>query len=302
MSNQPEEAFIGDGELPPPYSPEPSPSSIHPDSLFAAHLASLRGQIRAQQASRASRQDQHDSQLLALLVPHVEALLASVAARDEPLVQATLVPEEAVAADWRPAEPPEEDTPSIVRVRTRPAPTKMMAGDSKQPAAAAAANAGGVLISGGAERQEEFDGWGRWGQDAARRGQDEDEDDEDKLWWKDENMAKRLARYLQPKRKVVVAVDRPAVAAKMAEATRSKSRWNMFGGGRRKSGSEGNGSPAPAANSRPDAAVEAADDVSMHVTAEEVTFRRENEMGIWESSTGWGVVVRVRVRTWNIST
>ncbi|KAM3503992.1 hypothetical protein MY10362_003860 [Beauveria mimosiformis] len=220
MSKQPEEAFIGDGELPPPYSPEPSPSSIHPDSLFAAHLASLRGQIRAQQASRASLQDQHDSQLLALLVPHVEALLASVAALDKALVQATLVPEEAVAADWTPAEP--EHAQSVVRVRTRSAPTKM-AGDSKQPAA----NGGGVT-SGGAEQQE-FDGWGRWGQDAARGGNK----DEDKLWWKDENMAKRLARYLQPKRKVV-AVDRPTVAAKMAEARKSKSKWNMFGGGGKK--------------------------------------------------------------------
>ncbi|OAA35989.1 NAD dependent epimerase/dehydratase family protein [Beauveria brongniartii RCEF 3172] len=290
MSKQPEEAFIGDGELPPPYSPESSPSSIHADSLFAAHLASLRGQIRAQQASRASRQDQHDTQLLALLVPHVEALLASVAALDKPLVQATLVPEEAIAADWTPAET--EDAQRVVRVRTRSAPTKM-AGDGKQPAA----NGGGVT-SGGAE-QREFDGWGRWGQDAARGGKEEDEG-EDKLWWKDENMAKRLARYLQPKRKVM-AVDRPTVAAKMAEARKSKSKWNMFGGGR-KSGSEGDGSPAPAAASRPDTAVEVADDVSMHVTAEEVTFRRENEMGIWESSTGWGVVVRVKVRTWNVST
>ncbi|KAM3507335.1 hypothetical protein MY11210_007180 [Beauveria gryllotalpidicola] len=282
MSKQqpPQEAFIGDGELPPPYSPAPSSSSIHPDSLFAAHLASLRGQIRAQQAWRASRQDQHDTQLLALLVPHVEALLASVAALlDERLVQATLVPAEAVAADWTPAET--EDMQSVVRVRTRLAPTKM-AGDSKQPAA----NGGG-----GAE-QHEFDGWGRWGEDAARGGKQEEEE---KLWWKDEDMAKRLARYLQPKRKAV-PVDRPTtVAAKVAEARKSKSKWNMFGGGRNSS-SEGYGSTAPAAASTQDAAVGVADDVSMHVTAEEVTFRRENGMGIWESSTGWAVVVRVRVR------
>ncbi|KAF1735388.1 hypothetical protein CRV24_004312 [Beauveria bassiana] len=293
MSKQPEEAFIGDGELPPPYSPEASSSSIHPDSLFAAHLTSLRGQIRAQQASRASRQDQHDAQLLALLVPHVEALLASVAALDEQLVQATLVPEGAIAADWTPAEA--EDAQSVVRVRTRLAPTKnRMPTDSKQPAA----NDGGRRgVSGRAEQQQEFDGWGRWGEDAARGGKEEEEDEEeqDKLWWKDEDMAKRLAKCLQPKRKVVV-VDRPTVAAKVAEARKSKSKWNLFGGGR-KSNSEGNGSPVPAVASRPDAAVEVADDVSMHVTAEEVTFRRENEMGIWESSTGWGVVVRVRVRT-----
>lgn len=30
--------------------------------------------------------------------------------------------------------------------------------------------------------------------------------------------------------------------------------------------------------------------------AEEVTFRRENEMGIWESKTGWGIVVHLTPR------
>ncbi|KAM0330798.1 hypothetical protein ACHAQA_003752 [Verticillium albo-atrum] len=34
----------------------------------------------------------------------------------------------------------------------------------------------------------------------------------------------------------------------------------------------------------------------MKVTAEEVSFRRENEMGIWESMNGWGIVVRVTIR------
>lgn len=33
----------------------------------------------------------------------------------------------------------------------------------------------------------------------------------------------------------------------------------------------------------------------MHVRAEHVTFRRENEMGIWESKSGWGIVVRLRL-------
>ncbi|RXG42024.1 hypothetical protein VDGE_07597 [Verticillium dahliae] len=34
----------------------------------------------------------------------------------------------------------------------------------------------------------------------------------------------------------------------------------------------------------------------MKVTAEEVSFRRENEMGLWESMNGWAVVVRITVR------
>lgn len=34
----------------------------------------------------------------------------------------------------------------------------------------------------------------------------------------------------------------------------------------------------------------------MTVRAEEVSFRRENELGIWESRNGYGIVVRVRKR------
>lgn len=297
MSKQsPEEAHLGDGELPPPYSPEPNPSpscaqappssSLHADSLFAVHLASMRCQIREQQTTRASLQDQHDTRLLALLVPHVEAMLAAVAGLEPApqLVQTTLVPEGAVTPDWTPAETYRErskEVHGVVRVQTQP-PAKM-AGDAKQPA----------TNGGGGGQGHEFDGWGRWGEHVSEGGTSKEEDE---LWWKDENMARRLARYLQPVRKVM-AVDRPTVAAKATEAKKAKSRWNILGGSR-KTGNEGS-TPLPlpaAAASRSAAAVRVEDDVSMNVTAEEVTFRRENEMGIWESSTGWGVVVRVRIR------
>ncbi|KAJ6785177.1 hypothetical protein PWT90_01588 [Aphanocladium album] len=289
MSKQPvEDAYLGDGELPPPYSPEPSaipsyspapPSSIHPDSLFAAHLASMRCQIRDQQAARASLQDQSDTRLLALLIPHVEDMLAAVAAMDPAprLVQTTLIPNGAVTPDWTPAETYHErrnEIHAVVKVQTQP-PAKT-AGDRKGPAPTTA----------GGRSAQEFDGWGRWGEDAGgKRASREDEE----LWWKDEDMAKRLAKYLQPARKVV-AVDRSTVAAKVAEAKKGKSRWNILGS---KSGGSGAGTPPPTV-SRPPIQVE--DDVSMNVTAEEVTFRRENEMGIWESTTGWGVVVRVKIR------
>ncbi|OAQ99831.1 hypothetical protein LLEC1_06667 [Akanthomyces lecanii] len=297
MSKQsPKDAYLGDGELPPPYSPEPSTSpscaqtpppssSLHPDSLFAAHLASMRGQIREQQATRASLQDQHDTRLLALLVPHVEAMLAAVAALEPPpqLVQTTLVPEAAVTPDWTPAETYKErsrEVHSVVRVQTRP--SVKLASDEKLAAAAAGRGNG-----------QEFDGWGRWGEQGSGAGTSEEEE---QLWWKDENLARRLAKYLQPARRVI-PVDRPTVAAKVTEAKKARSRWNILGGSR-KGGSEGS-TPLPlpaAAASRLGAALHVEDDVSMNVTAEEVTFRRENEMGIWESSTGWGVVVRVRIR------
>ena len=34
----------------------------------------------------------------------------------------------------------------------------------------------------------------------------------------------------------------------------------------------------------------------MNVRADHVTFRRENEMGIWESKSGWAIVVRLQLR------
>lgn len=293
-----EDAYVGDGELPPPYSPEPNSavpsyapmasSSIHPDSLFAAHLASMRCQIRDQQATRASLQDQSDTRLLALLIPHVEDMLASVAAMDPPpqLVQTTLIPAGAVTADWAPSETYREkknEMHRVVKVQTQQ-PSKM-AGDRKLPVVPTT-TAGGSAGSSG----QEFDGWGRWGEDAVGGEGGSSSREEEELWWKDEDLAKRLAKYLQPARKVV-AVDRATVAAKVVEAKKAKSRWNILGNS--KSGA-GVATSTPPTVSRPVVQVE--DDVSMTVTAEEVTFRRENEMGIWESTTGWGVAVRVNIR------
>ncbi|ATY60913.1 hypothetical protein A9K55_006786 [Cordyceps militaris] len=264
MSKQPADfAHLGDGELPPPYSREEPASSTPPDdSLFAAHLAAVRSQMRAQQAARASQQDRHDTQLLALLMPHVEAVLASVVGAEQQaprLVQATLVPDGAVAADWTPAETDggrPGETHSVVRVQTTRRPDKMAA-DSKT------------------------DGRARWGEHVAV-GDDEAE----LLWWKDEDLAVRLAGYLQPapRSTPAPAVDRRTVAAQVTEAKKTRSRWNILGS----RSSSSSTPPIPPAASTP--AAEGDDDVSMLVTAEEVTFRRENEMGIWESSTGWGVV------------
>lgn len=266
MSKQPADlAHLGDGELPPPYSREEPASSTPPDdSLFAAHLAAVRSQMRAQQAARASQQDRHDTQLLALLMPHVEAVLASVVGAEQQaprLVQATLVPDGAVAADWTPAETDggrPGETHSVVRVQTT-----RRAADSKT------------------------DGRARWGEHVAGR-----DDEAELLWWKDEDLAVRLAGYLQPapRSTPAPAVDRRTVAAQVTEAKKTRSRWNILGS----RGTSSSTPPIPPAASTP--AAEGDDDVSMLVTAEEVTFRRENEMGIWESSTGWGVVVRVSIR------
>ncbi|POR33828.1 UDP-glucose 4-epimerase [Tolypocladium paradoxum] len=102
-------------------------------------------------------------------------------------------------------------------------------------------------------------------------------------------MARRLAKHLQPAR-AAPPVDRQTVRAHVAQAKESSksSRWGLFK-------KDEPPLPPPASSPAPSASA-GRDAVTMSAGAEEVTFRRENEMGIWESTTGWGIVVRVRIR------
>jgi hypothetical protein len=54
--------------------------------------------------------------------------------------------------------------------------------------------------------------------------------------------------------------------------------------------------PAPFQGLRRRSTLPVEEAVVMTVRPEEVTFRRENEFGIWESKNGYGLVVRVRTR------
>ncbi|KAF4981380.1 hypothetical protein FZEAL_2810 [Fusarium zealandicum] len=267
MSKQTSQGDIfSDEELPPPYTESgPSLSSQVPQSsiasIFSSHLNSLPLRIVSEQAARTSARDQRDSEILTLLVPHVEDLLSSVAAMEPPprLVEMTMVPEEAVGEGW--AFTDEDRSGTVVRIQE----DRKLQGDQK-PAAKPVRTP---------QEEKAFDEWGRW----------EDEEEEstpsDILWWSDADMARRLAKYLQPER-----VDRQVVKAHVEQAKQEKkaARWGLF------KKAEPSPPPAPA----PPRVEE--DPVSMTVKAEEVTFRRENEMGIWVGKTGWGLVVRVRIR------
>ncbi|ODA80473.1 hypothetical protein RJ55_03431 [Drechmeria coniospora] len=242
-----------DLEPPPPYSPptalvdsaappSAAPSSAAPSSsYFSNHLAGLRGRMHAEQDARLSARDRTDDRTLALVVPHVERLLASVAAIDPAptLVEATVVPDLALAHDWRPSEDERRagETRVLLRV-SRP---------SKGAVKAA---------SGGGEGDDE-------------------------LWWADEDLARRLAAHLQPEPRP--RPPRPTTTG--APATHRSSRWPLFGRPK-----------LPPPPPPPPTSGDAVDDVAMTVAAEEVTFRRENAMGLWETRTGWGLVVRLRIR------
>jgi hypothetical protein len=119
------------------------------------------------------------------------------------------------------------------------------------------------------------DEWGRWGDDSASSSTTPAA-----LWWQDETMASRLAKYLQPERPKPKSRPQPVESPQKA-----KKGWGGF---------FKKNEPTPI-YPRPEPRVED-DAVSFTVKAEEVTFRRENEMGIWESKTGWGLVVRIRVK------
>ncbi|KAF5017009.1 hypothetical protein F66182_11133 [Fusarium sp. NRRL 66182] len=256
------------GELPPPYSvsgpatssPVSQPHQSIP-SVFSSHLNSLPLRIHSAQAARTSARDQQDNEILTLLVPHVEQMLSSIAAMEPPprLAEMTMVPEEAVGGEWVFSDQHESRT--IVRVQQH----DKLAGDQKHA----------PRHEGEPEKEKAFDDWGRWEDDAQASTPD------NVLWWSDRDMAIRLAKYMSPER-----VDRQVVRAHVEQAKQEKRapRWGLFK------------KAEPTTPPTPPRAREVEEPVAMTVKAEEVTFRRENEMGIWEGKTGWGLVVRVKIR------
>ncbi|KAF4471670.1 hypothetical protein FALBO_1405 [Fusarium albosuccineum] len=264
MSKQ--DQVFPDEELPPPYTesgPSVTAQSSQPSitSIFSSHLNSLPLRILSAQAARTSARDQRDSEILTRLVPHVEDLLSSIAAMEPPprVVEMTMVPEEAVDEHWVFSD--EDQSRTVVRVQE----DRKLVGGQKQPAKP--------------ERKQEekaFDEWGRWEDEA------EDSTPRNILWWSDRDMANRLARYLAPE-----PVDRRAGKAHVQQAKQEKksARWGLF--------KKAEPAPPPPPPVQPR---EEEDPVTMTVKAEEVTFRRENEMGIWEGKTGWGLVVRIKIR------
>ncbi|KAF7547048.1 hypothetical protein G7046_g9125 [Stylonectria norvegica] len=272
MSKEASERAPPDEELPPPYSYSPEVSSpltqesrVPASSLFSSHLSNLPLRILSAQAARTTARDQRDSETLALLVPPIEELLSLIAAMDPPpsSVEMTLVPENAVGEDWKFSD--EDDVRSVVRVRGNTKAT----GDKKV--------AYETLPE--APREKGFDEWGRWKDDDESSSTAQDS----LLWWSDGDMARRLAEYLQP-----VQVDRRAVKAHMEQAKEVKKsgRWSLF-----KKPEPPAQAPIPSRAPPKDE-----DEVTMTAKAEEVTFRRENALGVWEGRTGWGVVIRVNIR------
>ncbi|RGP68918.1 hypothetical protein FLONG3_7979 [Fusarium longipes] len=255
-----------DGELPPPYT-ESGLSVSTPISeprqsvttIFSSHLQNLPFRIQSVQAARTSARDQRDSEILTLVVPHVEEMLSSIAAMDPPprVAETILVPGDAVGGEWLISDQDESQT--VVRVWE----DRKLVGDQKRPPRREAEP----------RKEKAFDEWGRWEDNDTQASSSDNV-----LWWSDHDMAARLAKYISPER-----VDRQVVKAHVEQAKKS-SKWGFF----KKNEPQSPGPPKPK--------VQEEEPVTMVVKAEEVTFRRENEMGIWEGKTGWGLVVKVKIR------
>ncbi|KAL2255113.1 hypothetical protein VTK26DRAFT_4085 [Humicola hyalothermophila] len=150
------------------------------------------------------------------------------------------------------------------------------------------------------EREEGFDEWGRFETEyvdgGGGGGAGDEESKEDALWFYDEEMAGRLATYLRPepdlerKRVQAVVAERKTAAPKEEKSSGWGGRWGF--GSRKKAEPA---TPVPVVE-RPPATAAVDDSIKMTVRADEVTFRRENELGVWESRTGFGIVVTVRMR------
>ncbi len=279
MSKAPYRDSLGDDdELPPPYTADGSD-----ETLFASHLGSLRQQIDSEQATRSLSRDQIDSQTLALIIPHLEEVLSSIPSIHPPptLVVTTFVPAAAVSSGWVHVEDNDKvrgESHKTVRVMRY----NKAYGEKQPPQQPSQEQA--------AER--EFDGWGRWQDDNISSAS---ADSEAHMWWSDENMARRLAKHLQPGNQQTSASGKAIPSQSRQEGSRQSS------GLRNILGRVANRIPEPLVSGNDQAVASSSrqqqqkGNVSLTVNAEEVTFRKENDFGLWESMTGWGIVARVRL-------
>lgn len=138
-----------------------------------------------------------------------------------------------------------------------------------------------------------------------------DKEDEEyggqKWFWRDEDMANRLAGYLRPApdprtMELPPRKEEIAIPQQQAEASSSSSsgKWSW---GRKKSVAKAAERP-PLVESRNDTKIasdvkmsirDSEDKVLMEVKAGEVVFRTENDFGIFGTERGWGVVLKLKV-------
>ncbi|KAI1323493.1 hypothetical protein F5Y16DRAFT_344590 [Xylariaceae sp. FL0255] len=306
-------------EFPPPYTADAAdaaslapPYEISPDfisSQLQEHLSLLPSRIRSTQQAQSAIQSLDDAASLDALLPEVEIFLARLGnLHPTPkLAHLTLVPDVAV--------PSNASLSSIEEMRRRGElcqVARVSVGEtSKGENPKVSPDQLGVL-SGESSWSvgREFSDWGRFGD--SDNSTSEAYAARNLLWWKDENMARRLARYLQPpappKEPPPAQNESPALVTSVQAVVEQrlppqKERRGWFGS--RKASSSQATAPVPSKISsnidkpivtQPETRSKQPERTKIVVTAEEVAFRRENDFGIIESMSGWAVVVALRVK------
>lgn len=309
-------------DQPPPYSatattsPPPS-TSYHPGSLTShlhSHLEALPARIQATQESRSLTQSQTDTYLLDHIIPNVEAFLAD-AGRLHPvpnvatltLVPAVAVPENAQLSELDDMKRRGEFG-RVCRVDMSSMSTKDTKTDSKGSLSNSVAGPS-IGVEQTWTKDREFTDWGRWN-DVVLAGSTS-ESNGNSFWWRDESTARRLASYLQPlppRRRSSRPKSNPVEQSIPAE--KEKKGWFGFRRIDRSSvsseGASGPTTPRRVAggdvlgplDEQPLPSPQNSSDEAravMNVSAQEVAFRKENDFGIWESTSGWAIVVQVKV-------
>ncbi|KAI0809663.1 hypothetical protein GGR55DRAFT_159866 [Xylaria sp. FL0064] len=306
-------------ELPPPYtarSGEHASTShaegIQEGSLTAHlqhHLASLPNRIRMTQEAHSIRQSLDDASLLDLLLPEIDDFLTYIGSLHTTprLAHLTLIPEAAV--------PPNAILSGMEEMRQRGEPCRVarvslsLSSNEKKPKPAVNSNQS-VTDSPDWSVGREFSDWGRFGDSSSSTDPSQTQN---LLWWGDEDMAHRLARHLQPATATKPAsLETPVQVAVEARLPAQKEKKGWFWG--KNANTSGSSSTFAARTVQGDVEAfpgkinaakattkkmqeKAKHGARMSVTAEEVAFRSENELGLMESIRGWGIVVVVQVKT-----
>ncbi|KAK7920843.1 hypothetical protein PG985_008865 [Apiospora marii] len=291
-------------ELPPPYSANPSESSATGRSSQPAswtshlhsHLSAVPDRIRQNRQLRNLQQVETDAWMVDHHInPEIDAFLDDLGRKHSvPLAVLTIVPAAAV---------PEK---AILNEKEK-------GGDRKNPNDFKFAESGDQSWVEG----REFEDWGRFGTSSSF--DDSRDDPSSNFWFKDEDMAHRLASYIELPEALRITRAEPTSSVQEAVEqqipAQKKSRGWGWGSGRRK-----NNASTEMLTSTPSAtSVEeggprgtvAGGDVAgstgpgfyrprnegaqMDVTAEQVAFRCRSEMGLLESLSGWAIVVKVKV-------
>ncbi|KAK4652769.1 hypothetical protein QC762_500220 [Podospora pseudocomata] len=315
---------LDDGDLPPTYteavttshtggsftSSHTGPSSstgndsvLLPSSLtnpltspLTNHLRTLPRRLYQAQQARATEQASRELDIITALVPHIEHFLSNLGNHPSHAAELVLVPEAAVPKGWVMTGAAERRREGEVVKIVKANLGKLL---SQHTGSTAATQPPGKGEKSSFSREEdnddgdspnedkpEFDEWGRFEcEDTDGIG---NSDTSQWLWFKDEGMARRLATYLRPEPNL----ERKHVQATVVEKKAEKGIWKSWGSKNKER--VGSNPSSPTTPGTPGTG-ENEDAVKMAVRAREITFRKENDFGVWESRTGFGIVCNVRI-------